>query len=87
MQRPGHTALQRKLHAWEPIHLRQVVADQQAQLEALQAENAQLRRDLSWAEDCADSWRDDALRAIKDAGCTPGLTMAGHLVAVSAVQQ
>jgi hypothetical protein len=76
--------LQRKLHHWELLHLRQVVADQQTQLDAQAAEIAQLQRDLSWAEDCAESWRDDALSAIEQAGCTPGLTQSGHVLAFAA---
>lgn len=76
--------LPRKLQTWELHHLRQLVADQQAQIEAQAAEIAQLKHDLSRAEDSADRWRDDALQAINTAGCTPGLTMAGHLVALPA---
>lgn len=75
-------ALRRKLHAWELLHLREVLAEQQALIEQLQAEAADLQRRLSWAEDCADSWRDDALRAIEGSGCTPGLTLAGQVVAI-----
>ena len=76
------SGLQRKLHTWELDHLRQVVADQQALIEAQAAALAVLQRDLSWMEDSAERWRDDALQAIQDAGCTPGLTQAGHLVAL-----
>ena len=75
-QRPrALNALQRKLHTWELHHLRQVVADQQAQIEALQ-------RDLCHAEDSAERWREDALYAIEFTGAAPGLTQSGHLVAV-----
>jgi len=87
MPRPAHTTLQRKLHAWELTHLRLVVADQQAQLDALAAQITQLQRELSYAEDSAERWRDDALQAIEDAGCSPGLTMSGHLAAAQAALQ
>lgn len=82
MSTHSHTGLQRKLHSWELAHLRRLVAEQQAQIDAQAAEIAQIKRDLSHAEDCAESWRDDALAAIDTAGCLPGLTQAGHLVAL-----
>ena len=72
---PNFSALVRRLHAAELLHLREVVAEQQAEIE-------ELKRSLSWAESCADSWRDDALRAIDDAGALPGLTVDGRVVAV-----
>jgi hypothetical protein len=76
------SGLQRKLQAWELDHLRQVLAEQQALIEAQSAAIAVLQRDLARAEDAADRWRDDALQAINAAGCTPGLTQAGQLVAL-----
>ena len=82
MSARADAALRRKLHAWELEHLRTVVAEQQQRIEALEGQNADLRRALSYAEDMADLWRDDALRAIKDAGCTPGLTLGGHVVPI-----
>ena len=83
MPRPlAPTSLQRKLHRWELHHLRQVVADQQTQIEAQAAELATLKRELSWAEQSAESWRADALQAIEDAGCMVGLTQTGQVLAV-----
>jgi hypothetical protein len=76
--------LPRKLQTWELQHLRQLVAAQQAQIEAQSADIAQLQRELSCAEDSAERWRDDALQAIEDAGCAPGLTITGQLIAVQA---
>lgn len=76
------TALRRKLHGWELDHLRIVCVEQAERIETLEAEAAELRRLLCYAEDCAESWRDDALRAIEAAGETVGLTRSGHVVAV-----
>lgn len=49
-------------------------------------ENERLRDELHWAEDCAESWRDDALRLMEAqcaaTGAAPGLTQSGHLVLV-----
>lgn len=54
----------------------------------LVAENDQLRRQLAWAEGCAEGWREDALSALNDqaeaTGGAVGLTQAGHLVLVPA---
>ena len=73
-------ALRRKLHAWELQHLREHVEDLRAQVDALQTQRDELQRRLDWAEGCADAWRDDALRAIEDVGCAPGLTLAGQVI-------
>ena len=55
-----------------------------AENEALRAENEALRTRLAWAEDCAESWREDAIAALNDAaakvGGVPGLSMEGRLV-------
>lgn len=51
-------ALVRKLHAAELDHLRQVVAEQQALIEAQAAQIADLQRELSWAEGRADMFHD-----------------------------
>jgi hypothetical protein len=52
----------------------------------LAEENEELRRQLAWAEDAAESWRDDALKLMEDhcaaTGDAPGLTLDGRLVAV-----
>lgn len=77
-------ALVRKLHAWELLHLREVVEEQRQQLEAQAAELAEAKRALSWAEDCAESWRDDALRAFEECGKKAGLTMDGSVAWVPA---
>ena len=79
---PTPTSVQRKLHAWELAHLRLLVAEQQATIQAQAAEIADLKRALSWAEDRADSWRDDMLAMINCAGSTPGLTKDGRVVAL-----
>ena len=55
-----------------------------AENEALRAENESLRTRLAWAEDCAESWREDAIAALNHAadavGGAPGLTLDGRLV-------
>lgn len=82
MSARADAALRRKLHAWELEHLRRVVAEQQQRIEALEGENSDLCRRVDYLEFLSDSWREDALRAIEDAGSAPGLTIDGHLVAV-----
>lgn len=87
MEAPDRTAralqaLNRKLERWELAHLRQHVEELRLQLDAQLAELAETKRQLSWAEDCADRWRDDALNAIADAGCLPGITITGAVVAL-----
>jgi hypothetical protein len=73
--------MRRKLHAWELEHLRQHVEELRAALDVAEQERDEAMQRASWAEDCADRWRDDALQAIEQAGQAPGLTMAGHIVA------
>lgn len=54
----------------------------------LAAENDQLRSELHWAEQAAESWRDDALRlmeeACSDGSRQPGITQSGALVTIPA---
>ena len=65
-------AVRRKMHARELLYLRELTAE-------LLAERDDLRERLTWAEDSAERWRDDALQAIEDAGARPGLTVNGRL--------
>lgn len=65
------SSIVRKLHRWELAHLRELVAE-------LHADNEQLRRELDYANDCAESWRDDVLRLSED-GATLGLAQDGHI--------
>lgn len=67
--------IQHKLDRMALDDLRVLAQEQAGEIE-------DLRRRLRWAEESADSWRDDALRAIEDAGMQPGLTMNGTLVGV-----
>ena len=52
----------------------------------LAEENERLRAQLAFAEEAADSWRDDALRMMEAhcaaTGAQPGITLSGSLVAV-----
>jgi ABC-type transporter Mla subunit MlaD len=77
-------ALNRKLHAWELQHLRELTAELHAQLEATRAQLSDTLQRLSWAEDAADRWRDDFLEVIKQTGSTPGLLVTGQAVAIPA---
>ena len=63
---PTDRQLRRKLHAAELIHLREVVAEQQAQIEALHAQLADMERQANWAHDRADMFADLA-RDLQDA--------------------
>lgn len=62
-----------------------------AELARLEAENESLRSQLSWAEDCAERWREDAIEAINaaadTAGGMPGLTVDGRMVVCLPQQQ
>lgn len=82
MNANSRAAVARRLHAMELETLR-------ASVERLHEENERLRQQLYWAEDAADSWRDDALRmmeeACADGSRTPGLTIDGALVCVPAI--
>lgn len=57
-----------------------------AEAARLAAENESLREKLYWAEQAAESWREDAIAALDErcarTGEVQGLTMSGHLVAV-----
>ena len=74
-------AIARRLHAVELDSLRARCEQQHAEIE-------RLRADLAFAEQAAESWRDDALKMMKDACAdgshTAGLTRAGALVLVPA---
>lgn len=72
------SSIVRKLHRWELVHLRELVAE-------LHAENEHLRRELDYANDCAESWRDDVMRLSED-GASIGLTQDGHIHLVPSVQ-
>lgn len=81
---PATAAIQRRLERWELDHLRALAAAQAEQIETLQ-------RQLSYAEDCADSWRRDALELQEELaeyiGGAPGLTVSGRLVVVQGTAQ
>lgn len=49
----------------------------------LDAENERLRERLQYAEQCAEMWQRDAIEAIEQSGCAPGLTIDGQIVAVA----
>ena len=76
-------ALVRKLHAWELGHLREHIEEQSALIEQQLGQIEQLTRERDHAEDCADMWQRDALRAIVDCGAQPGLKIDGTLVALT----
>ncbi len=53
--------IRRRLERWELPHLRQLAASQNETIEQLQAELEETKRQLSYAESWAESWRNDAL--------------------------
>ena len=81
---PALHALRRRLNAKAYDLVNEELARVDAENEALRAENETLRTRLAWAEDCAESWREDAIAALNAAatnvGGAPGLTMDGRLV-------
>jgi len=81
---PALHALRRRLNAQAYDLVNEELARVDAENEALRAENEALRTRLAWAEDCAESWREDAIAALNDAaakvGGVPGLSMDGRLV-------
>lgn len=72
------------LRRWDEAACEQLCAE----VARLAEENERLRAELVWAEEAAESWRDDALRlmeeACADGSTSPGLTLEGALVAVPA---
>ena len=81
---PALHALRRRLNARAYDLVNEELARVDAENEALRAENETLRTRLAWAQDCAESWREDALEALNHVadgvGGAPGLTMDGRLV-------
>lgn len=81
---PDLHALRRRLNARAYDLVNEELARVDAENEALRAENELLRTRLSWAEDCAETWREDALAALNHVadtvGGAPGLTLDGRLV-------
>ena len=72
------------LRRWDGIAHEQLCAE----AARLAEENERLREQLAWAEEAAESWRDDALRMMEEAcaasGKRPGITISGALVTVPA---
>lgn len=70
----------RKLHAAELAHLRELVAEHQAQIEAQAARIEQLEREARWADDRADMFADIANELRADMPTTRvGITPAGRV--------
>ena len=72
----------RILRRWDGIANEQLTAA----AAALAEENDRLREELRWAQDAAESWREDALRMMEEACADgdkrPGITIDGALVLV-----
>jgi hypothetical protein len=88
-----HTAatsrIQRRLERWELEHLRALTAEQAERIDALEAQVAELQREVIAADDCGNMWRDACMRfegTLDDGGATLsiGLTITGDVVPVRA---
>ena len=81
---PALRALRRRLNAQAYDLVNEELARVAAENDALRVENEELRTRLSWAEDSAELWREDAISALNhtadELGGTLGLTMNGRLV-------
>jgi regulator of replication initiation timing len=79
-------SLERRLNSQAYPLLCEEIARLAAENERLQSENSELRRTLSWAEDTAESWRENAIelanQQAEEQGGLPGLTMNGRMVVV-----
>lgn len=53
-------AIQQKLDTWELEHLREHSAALYLQVEELKEQVEQLKRELVWADDCAEMWQQTA---------------------------
>lgn len=76
------TALQRRLNAEAYDLLCEEIAKLDADRDRLQAENDDLRRQLAWAEDAADMWRDAITQTAAETGSALGLTCSGHVLVI-----
>jgi len=76
--------IQARLERWELGHLRQLCADQAAQLEALADQIEQLQRDIDNSEASLDFWHGHALdlqQTLHETGAGQiGITRAGELL-------
>jgi len=79
---PTIAAIVRKLHAAELLHLRQVVADQQALIDAQAAEIERLNGEVNWAYGRADMFQ-DMMNALQDAAPGMGMTACGAVGVMS----
>lgn len=79
---PALHCLRRRLERWELPHLRQHARELADQVEALQREAEDLRRQLADAERYADFWHDAAIERLADLpdGQAPGLTVDGRII-------
>lgn len=84
----------RILRKWDAIAARQLceaAAEQSALIDRLRLDLDDARDEARRADECAESWRDDALRMQEQlcemTGGQPGLTQQGELVVVQGVVQ
>ena len=81
---PSLQTIARRLDAIAIQQLRDECARLAREVDRLDAENEQLRKEAYWADQAAESWRDDALRLQEDlctlTGGKPGITVDGALV-------
>ncbi len=84
---PVTSRIQSRLERWELEHLRALAAEHAERIEALEAQVAELQREVIAADDCGNMWRDACMRfegTVDDGGATLaiGLTITGDVVPV-----
>ena len=84
---PALKAMRRRWNAQAYELVNEELARVAQEKEQLQAEVDELRRKLAYAEDCAESWREDALEAMnahaEATGGVVALRQTGHVSVIS----
>lgn len=72
-------AIRQKLDTWELENLREHTAALYLQVEALKEQVEQLKRELVWADDCAEMWQQTAQQLQHHPQGQIGITRDGHV--------